>query len=142
MMRFIMVGLAFLMISDAPYPAVPRVNLRTVRGIIGAAILLGAILGLIFLPREFFFPVLMCYVLFGVIKGFVLKVVDRVPTVDSIFDEEEDEEDEAGLHLDGGVAMPAHHGELAAGRRRRRRKKKPRNLPTPTINRAVDEGIE
>jgi CDP-diacylglycerol--serine O-phosphatidyltransferase len=143
MMRFIMVGLAFLMISDAPYPAVPRVNLRTVRGIIGAAILLGAILGLIFLPREFFFPVLMCYVLFGVIKGFVLKVIDRVPTAEPIFEEEEEDE-EGGLTVgyDGTLGVPVHHGELAAGRRRRRRKKRPRNLPTPTINRVVDEGSE
>jgi hypothetical protein len=81
----------------------------------------------------------MCYVLFGVIKGFMLKVMDRVPTAESIFDEEEDEGDDAGLHVDGGVAVPAHHGDLAAGRRRRRRKKRPRNLPTPTINRAIDE---
>ena len=143
MMRFIMVALAFLMISDAPYPAVPRVNLRTVRGFIGGAILLGAILGLIFLPREFFFPVLMAYVIFGVLKGFMLKVMDRVPTSESIFDEEEEDEGEdAGLHDEGGLAVPAHHGDLAAGRRRRRRKKRTRNVPTPTINRAVDEGTE
>jgi CDP-diacylglycerol--serine O-phosphatidyltransferase len=143
MMRFLMVGLAFLMISPVPYPAVPKVTLRTVRGSIGALILLGAVAGLIFLPREFFFPVLLAYVLFGLVMWLVLIVLDRVPTAESIYEEDEDEEGvDIGLHDGGGVAVPAHHGELAAGRRRRRRKKKPRNLPTPTINRAVDEGIE
>jgi CDP-diacylglycerol--serine O-phosphatidyltransferase len=142
MMRILMVVLAFLMISPVPYPAVPKVNFRTVRGTIGALILLGAMAGLIFLPREFFFPVLLAYVLFGLAMWLVLIVLDRVPTPESIVDDDEYEDDEPGL-LDGsGVFGATHHGELAAGRRRRRRKKRPRNLPTPTINRAVDEAPE
>ena len=137
MMRFLMVVLAFLMISPVPYPAVPKVNLRTVRGIVGGLILLAAILGLIFLPREFFFPVLLGYVLFGLAMWLVLIVMDRVPTGESIWFEEEDEE--TGEH----EASIPRHDEMAAGRRRRRRKKHPRGpLPTPTITRTVEEENE
>jgi CDP-diacylglycerol--serine O-phosphatidyltransferase len=139
MMRILMVVLAFLMISPVPYPAVPKVNLRTVRGIIGGLILLGAVLGLIFLPREFFFPVLLVYVLFGLGMWLVLIVLDRVPTAESIWFEE-DEED---LEPDEQEAVIARHYEMPTGRRRRRRKKRPRGpLPTPTITRAVEEENE
>ena len=137
MMRFIMAGLAFLMISEVPYPAVPTVNLRTVRGVVGGLILLGAILGLIFLPREFFFPVLMAYVLFGLLKAVVLGVIDRVPTRESIYTEEEDEEEEQA------AIATVQHDDLAAGRRRRRRKRRSRGpTPTPTINPVVEERSE
>ena len=137
MMRFIMAGLAFLMISEVPYPAVPTVNLRTVRGIVGGLILLGAILGLIFLPREFFFPVLMAYVLFGLLKAVVLGVIDRVPTRESIYTEEEDDEEELS------AVATMHHDDLAAGRRRRRRKRRARGpMPTPTVNPVVEERSE
>ena len=137
MMRFIMAGLAFLMISEVPYPAVPTVNLRTVRGVVGGLILLGAILGLIFLPREFFFPVLMAYVLFGLLKAVVLGVIDRVPTRESIYTEEEDEEEEPS------AIATVQHDDLAAGRRRRRRKRRSRGpTPTPTINPVVEERSE
>ena len=139
MMRILMVILAFLMISPVPYPAVPKVNLRTVRGIIGGVILLGAVLGLIFLPREFFFPVLLAYVLFGLAMWLVLIVLDRVPTNESIWFEDEDDEMMTGEH----EAVVVRHDEMPTGRRRRRRKKRPRSpLPTPTINRAVEEESE
>ena len=133
MMRILMVVLAFLMISPVPYPAVPKVNLRTVRGLVGAAILLAVVLGLIFLPREFFFPVLLGYVLFGLGTWLVLIVMDRVPTAESIWlEEEEDDEDVAH----------ARHEELVTGRRRRRRKRLRGPLPTPTITPAVGEERE
>ncbi len=137
MMRFIMAGLAFLMVSDVPYPAVPTVNLRTPRGIVGGLLLLAAILGLIFVPREFFFPVLMAYVLYGLLRSFVLGVIDRVPTGESIYHEEEEDTDD-DVEEDGfGVTR---HEELAVGRRRRRRRRKPRGpMPTPTITRPVEE---
>jgi hypothetical protein len=116
---------------------VPTVNLRSVRGIIGGLILLAALLGLIFLPREFFFPVLLAYVLFGVAKAAVLGVLERVPTGASIFDEEEEDPD-----AEEAIALPRHE-EVVGGRRRRRRRRKTRApLPTPTITPAVEEDGE
>jgi CDP-diacylglycerol---serine O-phosphatidyltransferase len=120
MIRFVMALLAFLMISDVPYPAVPRVNFRSVRGLAGAAIIGGAILGLIILPKHFFFPVLLGYVAYGVFKYFLLGLLDRLPP-DDVLLEEEDEE---------GVVHHVRAADDASGtpgrrRRRRRSSRKP-----------------
>jgi CDP-diacylglycerol--serine O-phosphatidyltransferase len=108
MMRFVMALLAFLMISDVPYPAVPRVNFKSARGIAGAVIIGAMILGLIVLPSYFFFPVAIAYVLYGVAKYFLLGLMDRLPAGDVLMEEEDDE---------GQV----HRPEAPDGRRRRRR---------------------
>ena len=78
-LRWLMVGLAYFMISDVPYPAVPTVGYRSMRQMVGTSIVLGSVLGLIFLPREFIFPALVAYVLFGAVKWAALGFLDRVP---------------------------------------------------------------
>jgi CDP-diacylglycerol---serine O-phosphatidyltransferase len=135
-LRVLMVALALLMISDVPYPAVPTIGFRTVRQIVGSVVVVAIFLGLIFLPKEFFFPALVGYIVFGAAKFMFLGFLDRVPTGRSIFMEEEDDE--------GGTVMPADQADLVTGRRRRRRRRRRRagDLPTPTINRAVDDGGE
>jgi CDP-diacylglycerol--serine O-phosphatidyltransferase len=112
MMRFLMALLAFLMISDVPYPAVPRVNFRSLRGVIGATVIGGIIVGLIVLPKHFFFPVALAYVGYGVVKWFVLGLMDRLPT-DDVLLEEEDER---------GVVTHVPRSPPDDGRRRRRRR--------------------
>ena len=115
MMRFVMALLAFLMISDVPYPAVPRVNFRSARGIAGAVIIGAAIVGLILLPRYFFFPVLLAYVMYGVVVYFFLGLADRLPAGDVLMEEEDE---------DGVVHRPA-------ARRRRRRPRRPADEVPP-----------
>ena len=110
MMRFVMALLAFLMISDVPYPAVPRVNFKSARGIAGAVIIGATVVGLIVLPRYFFFPVLLAYVAFGVVKYFLLGLADRLPAGDVLLEEEDE---------NGQVHRPA-----AFDTRRRRRKRR------------------
>ena len=78
-LRWLMVGLAYFMISDVPYPAVPTIGYRSARQLIGTSIIVGSILGLIFLPREFIFPALVAYVLFGAVKWAALGFLDIVP---------------------------------------------------------------
>jgi CDP-diacylglycerol--serine O-phosphatidyltransferase len=79
-MRFLMAGLAFLMVSDVPYPAWPTFSLRTAKGAIGLVVFIALALGLIFLPREFFFPVGMTYVLFGIVSATVRGLLDKPAT--------------------------------------------------------------
>ena len=88
-LRWLMIGLAYFMISDVPYPAVPTIGYKSARQIVGSSIILGSILGLIFLPREFIFPALVAYVLFGAVKWAALGFLDRVPDRRSVFLEEE-----------------------------------------------------
>ena len=82
LLRYLMAGLAFLMVSDVPYPAWPTFSLKTLRGVLGLLVFISLVLGLVFLPREFFFPVGMSYVLFGVVSGAVTGLLDRGAVVE------------------------------------------------------------
>ncbi len=101
LLRWLMASLAFLMISNVPYPAWPTFSLRTIRGAIGLAIFIGLAIGLIFLPKEFFFPVGISYVLFGVLAAVLRGLTERQPGVPEPngeeFEEETDEHDIATL---------------------------------------------
>jgi CDP-diacylglycerol--serine O-phosphatidyltransferase len=79
MLRFLMVGLAYLMVSDVPYPAWPTFSLRTWRGATGLMVFLALALGLVFLPREFFFPVGMLYVAWGIVTAVLRGLLERQP---------------------------------------------------------------
>ena len=132
------------MISDVPYPAVPTIGYRVDAPDSWARrIVVGSILGLIFLPREFIFPALVAYVLFGAVKWAALGFLDRVPDRRSVFLEEEadvdptladdlPEHDEAraaaaGASLNGEAA----DGQEPANRRRRRRRRHRGDRPNP-----------
>jgi len=110
----LMAVLAVLMISDVPYPAVPQIGLRTLERIFGTLVVVGAILGLIFLRREFFFPALLAYVLFGALKWGVLGLLGRSSTPDEIYlaERADDGYDELGLR-----AAPTHRRQTAAAAR-------------------------
>ena len=79
LLRWLMATLAFLMISNVPYPAWPTFSLRTLRGGIGLVLFVGLGFGLIFLPKEFFFPVGISYVLFGVLAAVLRGLTERQP---------------------------------------------------------------
>ncbi|HEX6313512.1 MAG TPA: CDP-diacylglycerol--serine O-phosphatidyltransferase, partial [Gemmatimonadaceae bacterium] len=82
MLRFIMVGLSFLMISNVRYAAVPLIGYRSLREILGTLIVIGTLVGVIFLPKPFFFPALMAYVIWGVARTVFAGLLDRIPIAD------------------------------------------------------------
>jgi CDP-diacylglycerol---serine O-phosphatidyltransferase len=82
-MRFLMLALAALMISNVPYPAWPKFTFRTVHGTLGIIVFFASIFALFFLPKEFFFPFGLLYVTTGVL----LAVVRGVLELPSPFDE-------------------------------------------------------
>jgi len=132
----LMAVLAVLMISDVPYPAVPQIGLRTLERIFGSLVVVGAILGLIFLRREFFFPALLAYVLFGALKWGVLGLLGKSSTPAEIYlaERADDGYDELGLRSVPPAAHRRHsapvRADIAASRadegdsrpRRRRRR--------------------
>lgn len=93
-LRYIMLGLSFLMISNVSYAAVPVIGYRTMREILGSLVVLGTIVGVIFLPRQFFFPALMAYVLYGIGRTVFVGLLARVPP--GGLDEDEDDDEPAG----------------------------------------------
>lgn len=139
LLRWLMAMLAFLMISNVPYPAWPTFSLRTVRGAIGLAVFIGLGFGLIFLPKEFFFPVGISYVLFGLVAAVLRGLTDRQPGTP----EPNGEEFEADLDEDDYVATLADELEDAefddpaprAPKQRhpqpKQQQKPPRNNPRP-----------
>jgi CDP-diacylglycerol--serine O-phosphatidyltransferase len=132
MVRFLIAGLAFLMISNVPYPAMPTFSIKTVRGVMGLVAFIGLAFGLIFLPKDFFFPVGMLYVTYGVVASVVKGLLDRpqyaegeTPSDDeSLFDEEDED-----MHADAD----------APRRKRRRRFRGQRHKPDHKPDRTPPE---
>lgn len=149
MLRFIMLGLSFLMISNVQYAAMPTIGYRSVRQILGSLLVIGTIFGVIFLPKQFFFPAAMAYVLYGLIATVFIGLLDRLPGNGDDDDRELDyagNEEFAGSFAvdsnDDGDARSmdgASDGTAATRRRRRRRRPRgdrpqssPRNPPPST----------
>lgn len=118
MLRFVMVVLSFLMISNVPYPAFPTVSFRNARGIVASLLILGTVVGLL-VRREFLFVALVLYVAYGLLRSVILGLMDRVPSGDEYFPGEN-----AAL---GGPAEVAFDNEPVRRRRRRRRPREDRD---------------
>ncbi len=112
------IGLTLLMVSQVPYPVVPRVGLRTWRGRGGLLLTLAALAGALYFPEYFFFPACLALILFGLLRAVFLGLLDRLPERDPLRDDEEEPERpvdyELGpgrmpLRLGGGPAGAAHH---------------------------------
>lgn len=109
MLRWVMLGLGMLMISNVQYAAVPTVGFRSVRGILGLLLVVGTFVGVIFLPKQFFFPALMGYVLYGIGHTVFVGLLDRLP---------------GAQHAD---ASSSDDDDVADDRPRRRRRKHQRS---------------
>ena len=127
--------LAILMVSDVPYPAVPTLGWKSLRQILGSVVVVGSILGLIFLPREFFFPALLAYVLFGAGKWLLFGLIGRRAEPGEIYFQLEPEEELAAVAVPppsmrrvtpavGAPAAPPLGTDGASGRRKRRRRRR------------------
>lgn len=117
MLRWVMLGLGMLMISNVQYAKVPTVGYRTLNGILGSILVVGTLVGVIFLPKQFFFPALMAYVLYGIGRTVFLGLLDRLPGA----------RDEVAVS-DGDLASD-DDPDAASARRRRRRRHTPRSNP-------------
>jgi CDP-diacylglycerol--serine O-phosphatidyltransferase len=92
----LMVVLGMLMMSHVLYPVVPKFGFRTPKGIITGVFLLSCITAGILIPSIFFFPALLMYVAYGVLKSLAIGFFERMPDTDPMLDEEPDE---AGAEL-------------------------------------------
>jgi CDP-diacylglycerol---serine O-phosphatidyltransferase len=77
LVKYLMIGLSLLMISNVRYPAFPRTGFRDWRGILGSITVITCLLGAIFLPRTFFFPAGLTYVLVGLIGTILQSLSDK-----------------------------------------------------------------
>jgi CDP-diacylglycerol--serine O-phosphatidyltransferase len=133
MVRVMMAVLSFLMISNVPYPAWPTFSMKTWRGIVGLLIFVGLAIGLFLLPKDFFFPVGMAYVISGVVAAVVNGLLDRPQPLGNDLEGEDDANESDDAFSDGDPRGDDGH------RRHRRRRRGPRGA-LPHIDRHASEG--
>ena len=133
MLRYIMLTLSFLMISNVSYAAVPTIGYRSIREVLGSIVVLATLIGVFFLPKEFFFPALMLYVVFGLAKTVLEGLMERIPS------NGDEDVDEVELHL-RGAETPAD--DVPNVRRRRRRKRPRGERPPPSQSQVNEESRE
>ena len=73
----LMLLLAVLMVSNVKYPKFPPIGVRSAKGIFGLAVHLTILLGGIFAPEYFLFPLGLFYVTFGITRATVLGLMER-----------------------------------------------------------------
>ncbi len=82
-LRGLMLTLAFLMISNVSYPAVPTVGFKKVSEILGSVVVAATFIGVLFIRKEFYFPALITYVLYGLAKTVIFGLLDKRPLGDA-----------------------------------------------------------
>jgi len=81
----LMLLLAVLMVSNVKYPKFPPIGVRSRKGIFGLIVHLIILLGGLFAPEYFLFPLGLFYVALGIVRATVLGLMERpesVPIVD------------------------------------------------------------
>ncbi|HXF95905.1 MAG TPA: CDP-diacylglycerol--serine O-phosphatidyltransferase [Gemmatimonadales bacterium] len=73
---FLVISLAILMVSNVHYAQLPRAGLRTLRGLLGLAIILSIAVFGIWRHDEFFFPLGIAYMAYGVLRAVLLGFVE------------------------------------------------------------------
>jgi CDP-diacylglycerol--serine O-phosphatidyltransferase len=73
----LMLLLAVLMVSNVKYPKFPPIGIRSAKGIFGLAVHLTILLGGIFAPEYFLFPLGLLYVTYGIARATVLGLMER-----------------------------------------------------------------
>lgn len=95
LLRYLMAVLAFLMISNIPYPTLPRTGFRSLRSIGATLLLVGSAVLLLTRRLEYFFPFALVYVAWGLIRWVFGGLFERrQPTIPYDLSEGEDEDDE------------------------------------------------
>jgi CDP-diacylglycerol--serine O-phosphatidyltransferase len=114
LMGIMMVVLAIVMVSQIPYPVVPRIGFRTARGLVNTVFGLACLAAAIWEPSYFFFPFLATYTLVGLFRSVGAGLLDRLPERDPLLDEDEEEADEGDAEV-----RALDYGEVAPTRLRR-----------------------
>jgi CDP-diacylglycerol--serine O-phosphatidyltransferase len=132
-LRIVMGTLSFLMISNVPYPVVPNVGFRSVKGLIGLAVLVGGVSLLLFGRLEYFFPLAVAYVAFGLVRAVGLGWLERQRAGSALDNGEDDDVEPVPVRREtsrepAAAAGPAAIADGVDGtgmpRRRRRRRRR------------------
>lgn len=115
-LRFLMLALAFLMISNVSYPAVPTVGYKKLSQILGSIVVAVVVIGVIVLRKQFYFPALLGYVIYGVGKTVLFGLLGIKPRGDVPVISDPDED----LEQDTRIVVAEITPDQSRRRRRRR----------------------
>ncbi len=97
---WIIIVVAVLMVSNVPYPVVPRFSLRTPSGWFAVLLAVSSLVAAFTVPALFFFPFALLYISYGLLRSVLLGFHDRLPDRDPLLDEEEEEEEPRELEYE------------------------------------------
>jgi CDP-diacylglycerol---serine O-phosphatidyltransferase len=83
--------ISVLMVSHVLYPVVPRFSLRNRKGIATLGLVLFSLVMAIVAPSYFFFPFMVLYITFGLVRATVMGFLDRLPENDPLIDEDDED---------------------------------------------------
>ena len=81
-----MVLTSILMLSHIPYAKFPQIELRTRKGIGTTAFLVACLVLAVTIPANWFFPALILYTLWGLLRSVFLGLMERLPERDPLLD--------------------------------------------------------
>ena len=84
---------SILMVSHIPYAKLPPLDFRTRRGIVRTVLLLTCLGLAVTVPYYWFFPAIVGYALWGLLRSVFLGLLQRLPERDPLLDEEPDDDD-------------------------------------------------
>jgi CDP-diacylglycerol---serine O-phosphatidyltransferase len=119
-MVLVTVILSVLLMSHVPYAVVPRISFQTRRGLFNIAWMATGVFLAITVPRYYFFPALVLYTTWGLVKSLVLGLLDRLPERDPLLDQEDEEVDDSGAEI-----RDLDYRDVAPVRFRKGRRRKP-----------------
>lgn len=105
--------LGMLNLSHVPYGKVPRIGLRTPKGLANTAFILACLFAALSVPRYYFFTALTLYVTWGLVKSVLLGLLDRLPGGDPLLEAEEDDDraEVRQLEYEGLAQKPSHRAD-------------------------------
>ncbi len=106
-MGILIIVLGALMLSNIPYALVPKIGLRSRKGILNLLWLFGNVLVAIAFPAYYFFPMLLGYTMWGLMGSVIHGLLERLPERDPLLDVLDDA---------GAEVRALDYGELAPKR--------------------------
>ena len=124
--------ISVLMVSNVPYPIIPRLGFKTLRNTVGTAWVLGGLTLAITVPRYYFFPATVLYTAFGLLKAILLGFIDRLPERDPLLDDDDEdlEVDDSGLEI-----RTVDYRDVAPDRFRKKRRSRSKETSRPAEGR-------
>ncbi len=111
LLRYLMVVLSGLMISNIPFPSFPRTGFRSLRAIGASLLVLGAIALLLSRRLEYFFPIALLYIAWGLARWIFSGLFERrQPTLPYDLSEGEDDDDDDEFEVSDSAVHASRQG--------------------------------